>query len=239
MSYLELNNIKKPLVVIPARGGSKGVPGKNIKLLSGKPLIQYTIEVARTIFRDDQICISSDSTEIIETAKSLGLNVPFVRPSELSMDESSTYDVLLHAMGDYEQRGYYPDALILLQATSPFRTKKHIQEAVSLYNESIDMIVSVKETKSNPYYVLFEENSEGWLEKSKKANFNRRQDCPKVWEYNGSIYVLNPAALKRQSHLTFKKVVKYEMDEFSSLDIDSEYDWKIAECMAANYSYKR
>ena len=159
----------------------------------------------------------------------MGLAVPFLRPDELATDTASTYDVLLHALNFYEHRNYLPDVVILLQTTSPFRTSNHISEALALYSNSYDMVVSVKETKSNPYYVLFEEDENGWLAKSKKGNFTRRQDAPKVWEYNGAVYVINPESLKEKNHLEFHKVKKYVMDELSSIDLDEVLDWKISE----------
>ena len=158
--------------------------------------------------------------------------MPFLRPDELATDTAGTYEVLLHAVSFYENSGYYPHTLILLQPTSPFRNYKHISEAISSYNNTLDMVVSVKETKSNPYYVLFEENNLGYLEKSKMATFTRRQDCPRVWEYNGAIYVINISRLKKASLANFDKVKKYVMDEYSSHDIDTLFDWKIAEMIA-------
>jgi N-acylneuraminate cytidylyltransferase len=219
----------KPLVIIPARGGSKGIPGKNIKILNGKPLIQYTIDAAREVFSDHQICVSTDSEDIKKVAEGLGLFVPFLRPVSLATDYASTYDVLLHALAYYEEKVYSPDVIILLQATSPFRTSKHIKGALESYSRTYDMVVSVTETKSNPYYVLFEEDKDGWLTKSKTGNFLRRQDCPKVWEYNGAIYVINPESLRERSHLEFRRIKKYVMDEQSSLDLDTPLDWKFAE----------
>lgn len=219
----------KPLVVIPARGGSKGLPGKNIKKLMDKPLIHYTIEAARTLFSDEQIIVSTDDLDIKSCAEQTGLNVPFIRPAELATDTASTIEVLLHALKVSEANQYVPDALILLQPTSPLRNSKHIKEAMNLFNETIDMVVSVKETESNPYYVLFEENENGFLKKSKAGNFNRRQDCPKVWEYNGAIYIINVQSLKNVGHLNFEKVMKYEMKKEHSVDIDTEMDWMIAE----------
>lgn len=219
----------KPLVVIPARGGSKGVPRKNIKLLGGKPLIQYTIEAARKVFDDTVICVSTEDLEIKEVVENLGLQVPFIRPDYLASDTAGTYEVLLHAIEHYENNGYYPDTLILLQATSPFRTAKHLEEALALYDSNCEMLVSVKETKSNPYYVLREENQEGWLVKSKESNFTRRQDCPKVYELNGAIYIMNVSFLKQKAFHEFSKVRKYEMDEMSSHDIDSALDFLISE----------
>jgi len=222
------------LVVIPARGGSKGVPGKNIKLLGGNPLIQYTIDAAREIFEDKDIIVSTDSEKIKTTVGSLGLEVPFIRPLELATDESGTQDVLLHALSFVESKGFYPETLVLLQPTSPFRNSNHIREALKLYNNEMDMVVSVKETKSNPYYVLKEENSQGFLENSKKGKFTRRQDCPKVWELNGAIYIINIQSLKSKSLSEFTKIHKYVMDEVSSHDIDTQMDWKIAELINKN-----
>ena len=225
----------KPLIVIPARGGSKGVPRKNIKVLGDKPLIQYTIDAAKGVFDDEFICVSTDDFEIKSVVEQLGLKVPFLRPNELASDTAGTYEVLLHAISYYESKGYFPDTLILLQPTSPFRTSAHIKEALKLYHKSIDMVVSVKETKANPYYILFEEDRNGYLKKTKEANFTRRQDCPKVWEYNGAIYIINVKALKEKTISQFTKVCKFEMDETSSHDIDTLLDWKIAEIILQDF----
>lgn len=224
----------KPLVVIPARGGSKGVPRKNIKELGGKPLIYYTIEAAREVFEDSKIIVSTDDREIKKAVQKTGLKVPFLRPKELATDEAGTQEVLKHAIQHVEDNGYFPDTLILLQPTSPFRTGKHIKEALNLYDKSLDMVVSVKQTKSNPYYVLFEENEEGFLRKSKEGNFTRRQDVPNVWEYNGAIYIINIASVMDKVIKDFKRVKKYEMDESSSHDIDNKFDWSIAESLFKN-----
>ncbi|WP_254423485.1 cytidylyltransferase domain-containing protein [Algoriphagus sp. A40] len=223
------------MVVIPARGGSKGLPRKNIKDLGEKPLIQYTIEAAREVFNDDVICVSTDDKKIKEVVESLGLKVPFLRPPELASDTSGTYEVLLHAIDFYQNRGYIPDTLILLQPTSPFRTGIHIKEALALFDNSLEMVVSVKETKSNPYYVLKEEDSNGWLVNSKESNFNRRQDCPKVWEVNGAIYLINIEALKSKKINELSKVKKYVMSEESSLDIDDLVDFELAEIFLEKY----
>jgi CMP-N,N'-diacetyllegionaminic acid synthase len=218
----------KHLVVIPARGGSKGVPRKNVKDLAGKPLIYYTIEAAREIFEDRHIIVSTDDEVIKEVVEKTGLKVPFLRPTELATDEAGTQEVLKHAIKFSEDIGYYPDTLILLQPTSPFRTGDHIRAALTLYHSDLDMVVSVKETKSNPYYVLFEENKEGFLRKSKEGDFTRRQDVPKVWEYNGAIYIINIKSLKAGSIIGFKAVKKYVMDEKDSIDIDSKVDFNFA-----------
>jgi CMP-N,N'-diacetyllegionaminic acid synthase len=220
----------KPLVIIPARGGSKGVPKKNIKLLHGKPLIQYTLEGALAVFKKELIFVSTDDIEIKSVVEQLGFPVPYLRPDELATDTSSTYDVLTHTLSMFEKKGYFADTIILLQPTSPFRSAKHISEAVIDYQEeAVDMLVSVKEAKSNPYFVLFEEDEYGYLTKSKNGDFVRRQDCPPVWEYNGAIYIIDVKALKAQKSLNFSKIRKYVMDGFSSVDIDTMLDWQIAE----------
>lgn len=222
----------KPLVVIPARGGSKGVSRKNIKLLAGKPLIQYTVEAARALFEDRTIIVSTDDPEIKTCVEQMGLLVPFLRPASLATDTASTNDVILHAVEFAEAKGYQADTLIFLQPTSPFRTSQHIREAVDLFDESCEMLVSVKETKANPYYVLFEENEEGFLQKSKSGNFTRRQDCPPVWELNGAIYIVNVEVMKAKALGKITQIKKYVMDDRSSHDIDTIFDWKIAEVLA-------
>ena len=223
----------KPLVIIPARGGSKGIPHKNIKPLNGKPLIHYTIDCARQIVSDEDICVSTDDQEIIKCVEDYGLQVSFVRPAELATDTAGTYEVLLHALDYYEDQGKNYDTVILLQNTSPFRTSTHVKEAMQLYREGVDMVVSVKECSANPYYCVFEENAEGWLYVSKGDGIiTRRQDAPKVYEYNGAIYIINANSLKEMPLYAFPHRVKYVMDEMSSLDLDTMYDWQMAEMIS-------
>lgn len=220
----------KILVIIPARGGSKGIPHKNIKQLAGKPLIHYTIDVARQIVSDEDICVSTDDPEIIKCVEDYNLKVPFVRPAELATDTAGTYEVLLHALNFYEQQGKHYDVVLLLQNTSPFRTAGHVREALKLYTSSIDMVVSVKETSSNPYYNCFEEDSQGLLHISKgEGLYTRRQDVPKAYEYNGAIYVINSESLKKMPLGKFTKRIKYVMDDMHSVDLDNMIDWKFAE----------
>ena len=220
------------LVVIPARGGSKGLPGKNIRRLHGKPLIHYSIDYARSIFADEQICVSTDSKEIKRVAEETNLYIPFLRPDYLATDTAGTREVLLHAVEYYRSLGRSIEIVVLLQPTSPLREKNHIIEAFALYNKSLDMVVSVKETDSNPYYVLFEENKNGFLVKSKKGNFTRRQDCPKVWEFNGSIYIINVASLEEKKMTQFEKIIPYEMTRHYSHDIDTIEDFEYLEFLA-------
>lgn len=219
----------KALFLVPARGGSKGVPGKNIKLLGGKPLIGYAIDAVKPLTDISNICISTDAEDIRSVVENYGVPVPFLRPAYLAEDNSGTYEVCLHALNYYKDLGVHYDVLVILQPTSPFRTTQHIKEALALYNEDLDMVVSVTETKSNPYTVLFEENEQGFLVKSKEGNFVRRQDCPHVWEYNGAVYVINTNSLRRHPINQFKKVKKYVMSEASSVDIDTPLDWEFSE----------
>ncbi len=218
------------LVIIPARGGSKGIPHKNIKPLNGKPLIHYTIDVARQIVSDENICVSTDDNEIIKCVEEYGLEVPFVRPAELATDTAGTYEVLLHALHFYEQQGKQYDVVLLLQNTSPFRTVDQVKEALKLYRKDIDMVVSVNITKTNPYYNCFEEDSEGFLKKTlDSTDIVRRQDAPITYEYNGAIYIINAEQLKKMSLGKFTRKVKYVMDDIHSVDLDNMIDWKFAE----------
>lgn len=220
----------KPLVIIPARGGSKGIPHKNIKPLAGKPLIYYSIDCARQLVDDIDICVSTDDPEIIKCVEDYGLKVPFVRPEELATDTAGTYEVLLHALDYYERQSRHYDLVILLQNTSPFRTASHVKEALSLYNSDVDMVVSVIESPANPYCNIFEEDNEGYLHISKgEGNIWRRQDAPKVYQYNGAIYIMNAETLKHTHMHKMQKRVKYVMDELSSIDLDTMWDWQMAE----------
>ena len=220
----------KILVIIPARGGSKGIPHKNIKPLNGKPLIYYTIDEAREIVDDDDICISTDDPEIIKCVEDYGLKVPFVRPEELATDTAGTYEVLLHALSFYEEHGHHYDVVVLLQNTSPFRKAEQIKDALNLYTPDVDMVVSVKESPANPYYCVFEEDNNGYLHVCKgDGNIFRRQDAPKVYEYNGAIYIMNAEKLKTTHMHKMQKRVKYVMDNLSSFDLDTMLDWQMAE----------
>jgi len=223
-------NSRKILCVIPARGGSKGIPYKNIKKLNGKPLIVYSIDIARQIFNDEDICVTTDDQQIIDVVENYGLHVPYVRPYFLATDQATTQDVLRHALDFYEQKGLFYNIILLLQPTSPFRLKRHLDEAINLYMNDCDMVVSVKEASANPYYNLFEEEDSGYLHISKgKGNYTRRQDAPTVWEFNGSIYVINSKSLKTSIISDFPRKIKYPMENIYSIDIDVPLDWTIAE----------
>lgn len=221
----------KTLYIIPARGGSKGIPKKNIKPLNKIPLLFYSIDLAREFCKDEDICISTDDNEIIECVKNgRNLNVPFVRPAELATDNAGTYPVLLHALDFYKKNSIEYDTIVLLQPTSPFRRIIDVKNCLTIFKTSnVDMVVSVCESKSNPYFNLYEENEEGFLEKSKKGNFERRQDCPPIYEFNGAIYLLNVNSLLQKEISKFERVKKYVMPRENSLDIDTQDDFDLAE----------
>ena len=218
------------LIVIPARGGSKGIPHKSIKLLHGKPLIYYSIDCARALTSDDNICVTTDDDEIIRVVEQYGLKVPFKRPAELATDTCGSNEVIQHAYCFYEKQGKFYDAILLLQPTSPFRKVEFLKEAIALYDDSIDMVTSVKLSSCNPYYDGFEDNAEGLLTICKgDGKIERRQDAPKVWQQNGSIYIINPRSLMEKGMSNFTRIRKYPMDELYSVDLDNMLDWKIAE----------
>lgn len=228
----------KYLYIIPARGGSKGIPHKNIKLLSGKPLIKYTMDVARYLANDEDICMTSDSDNIIQLVESLGLHVPFKRPKALASDTASSYDTILHAIKYYSEvldREY--DAIVLLQPTSPFRTVSDVSKAVKIFeqNPEVDMVVGAIEAKSNPYYDCFELDKKGCLVQSKgNGQYTRRQDVPKVWEFSGSVYVCRVQSLLKTNMSHFKRITKVEIDVENALDLDTLFDWNLAEMIIEN-----
>lgn len=226
----------KILYVIPARGGSKGIPRKNIKPLNGKPLIYYTIDVARQLTTDENICVTTDDDEIIDVVESYGLKVPFKRPEYLATDTATTNAVLLHAINFYEEKGDFYDVVILLQPTSPLRKTSHVKEALSIYNDSLDMVVSVKE--SHVASVICSENEYGFLELCFNKSGKRRQDLKSYFEYNGAVYIINIKRLKEVGLSGFTKTKKYIMEEISSFDIDIPLDWVIVESILKNQDSK-
>jgi len=217
--------IKDTLFIIPARGGSKGLPRKNILPINGKPMICYTIDAARGVTNDKNICVSTEDPEIKKIVEEYGLSVPFLRPKELATDTAGSREVLLHAVDFYNKKFNRQFLKIcLLQPTSPLRNTKHIFEAFQNWDDDLDMIVSVNESKGNPYFNLFEEIENGFLKKSKAGNFTRRQDAPKVWEFNGAIYIIKIQSLLNSPISQLEKIKKYIMDMESSIDVDSSID---------------
>jgi N-acylneuraminate cytidylyltransferase len=220
----------KTLFIIPARGGSKGIPGKNIKLLAGKPLICYAIDNARAFAKDCDICVTTDSEDIRRVVENYGLAVPFMRPAELASDTAGTYEVLLHAIDFYHKKGIDYDRIVLLQPTSPLCRPADVKGAMALWSDDVDMVVSVKEASTNPYYNAYELDETGVLKISKgDGHYTRRQDAPKVWEYNGAVYVITVSSLILMPMSKFGRRVPYVMEAKRSVDLDTPLDWLVAE----------
>lgn len=219
------------LTFIPARRDSKGIPGKNWKQLGNKPLIAWSLEIAKQISSVDDICVSSNSEEVISISEKYDIPVLFKRPEALATDTSSTREATLHALNFYAQnlnRQY--DAVLILQPTNPFRKIEFVQKAINLFTKSnCDMVVSVYESPLNPYYNVYSENSEGYIGRSIPSSYTRRQDCPKTWVINGNIYVIKTESLKTMEVHDFPRVVKLEMPLSYSVDLDTDDDWDLAE----------
>lgn len=225
----------KTLFLIPARAGSKGIIKKNTRVIGGKPLVIHSLLLARKFAEDADICLSTDDEDVIKAAKIESYTVPFIRPNELAGDDTGMREVILHAIDYYTKAGQTYDCLVLLQPTSPFRQFEHLKEALEIYSNSLDMVVSVSESKANPYFVLYEENSEGYLIKSKTGNFVSRQKSPKVWQLNGAVYVINVNSIKEKPVAEFKRIRKVIMEQLHSVDLDSEIDWKLAVLLNEEY----
>ena len=222
-----------PLIIIPARGGSKRIHKKNIKLFNGKPLIYYTIEVARELFNDEIICVSTDDQEIKSIVESYGLKIPYLRPSNLATDTATTRDVILHTVKWHEQNGYHPDTIILLQPTSPLRTSNHLKDAMLEWDNSLDMITSVSLPFNDNLKNIFYENENGHLikiEETKILNYDQN----KIFQLNGAIYIIKVDSLKTSEISKFSKVKKFIMEKINSVDIDTIEEWKLAESIALN-----
>lgn len=219
----------KILAIIPARGGSKGVPRKNIRYLAGKPLIAWTIEEAKKSKYITKLILSSEDEEIIKVAREYGCEVPFVRPIELAQDHTSGIEPVLHAIENCP--GY--DYVVLLQPTSPFRTVEDIDGCIEkVLNHNADFCVSVSVPDKSPYW-MYSVNNKGILKHifNKKEIPLRRQELPKIYALNGAIYVAKiEKFIIEQSFLT-SNTLSYVMKKEKSLDIDNEIDFKIAEVL--------
>jgi N-acylneuraminate cytidylyltransferase len=229
----------RSLFLIPARYGSKGLPRKNIKMLRGKPLISYSLEFAieNADLSKDIICLSSDDEEVIEISKNYPkVQIPFIRPAKFSTDSASTFDVILHALDYYSKQKVFFETLILLQPTSPLRINEDFYLLNKIFRESqCDMAVSVRKSKDNPYFSLFEESKDGFLRRvNPNGSYKTRQECPEVYVYNGSMYFVKVDCFLEKGNFNFDKIVKYEMPFERSVDIDYPIDWLTAEFYLSN-----
>lgn len=219
------------VAVIPARGGSKGVPGKNIKDLGGKPLISYTIEAAILSNVFERIIVSTDSNEIAEQSLKDGAEVPFIRPAELAGDLSSSDDVIIHTIKFLIKNGNSVDEICKLQPTSPLRTQEHIRQAYQLFVEKkADFLVSVCECEHSPLWAgtIGEDlRLDNFItEEAKRAC---RQDLQAYYRLNGAIYMGKSKEFLENKSFLGKNSIAYIMKQEDSIDIDSELDFKLAE----------
>jgi N-acylneuraminate cytidylyltransferase len=223
----------KILGIIPARGGSKGIPNKNIKVLGNKPLLAYTIEAAKNSKLLTKTILSSDDEAIINIAKKYELEVPFVRPANLATDESPTILTVIHALNFYKEQGIVFDAVCLLQVTNPFRLGRFIDTAIQKFiTAKSDSLVSVLEVphEFNPHWV-FKKNNEGYLKIStgESAIITRRQDLPTSFYRDGAIYITKSSVILEQHSLYGKSISYIESDKNRHVNIDTMEDWKKAE----------
>ena len=220
------------LAIIPARGGSKGVPNKNIKLLGGKPLLQYTSDIALQSKILDKVVLSSDSDMIIQIAMNLGVEAPFKRPDSLAEDTTPTLPVIQHVLHFYENKGEFFDAVCLLQVTSPFRTVSFLDEAISTFiNCKTDSLISVQSVPDeyNPHWT-FEENEDGYLSiaTGESQIIPRRQELPRAYHRDGSIYLTKTSVIKQNS-LYGSSIAYIKSPKESAINIDTLEDWERAE----------
>lgn len=222
---------KVVLCVIPARGGSKGLPGKNVRELLGKPLMAYSIEQARQSRYIDRVIVSTESAAIAEIARQYGAEVPFKRPEDLSRDESGVVAVLLHAMERLEiDEGYSCDIIVLLHVTAPLRRVEDIDNCIEqLVEEGSDNVFSVTEAHRNPYFNMVEVGESAEVKLVREGDFTTRQSAPKVFDMNASIYVWWKERLKEEKRTLMKKSSIYVMPKERSVDIDDLLDFRIAE----------
>lgn len=225
------------LAIIPARGGSKRLPGKNMLPLAGKPLIAWTIEAAKKSKYIKTVCVSTDCEELKEIALKWGAEVPFIRPTELATDTANSVDVALHALEWYEKEGAAFDVVILLQPTSPLRDFMDINNAIEMFfSRNANSVTSVCETAHSPLWANTLPNNlsmDGFIRDEVKNA--RSQDLPKYYRLNGGIYIINVEILdKDRSFISKNKSYAYIMSREKSVDIDTNIDFLVAEKIISN-----
>ena len=226
----------KILGIIPARGGSKGIPKKNIKLLGGIPLLEYTAKSALASKFLSSVILSSDDSEIIEVAKNLGIEVPFIRPENLSQDDTPSLSVIKHALEFFETKNEFFDAICLLQVTSPFRQENLIDRSIQKFeSEDLDSLISVREvpTDFNPHWI-FELDTKDHLKiaTGDEKIISRRQDLPKAFHRDGAIYITRTDVILKQNSLYGSSIGYIESKNDLYVNIDTPDDWLTAEEIA-------
>jgi len=223
----------KSVCFIGARGGSKGVPRKNIKKLNDKPLIAYAIESALDSKLFDHVVVSTEDEEICKISKKYGAEVPFVRPKNLATSNSSMVDVLIHGIKKLYSLDYKFDIIVNRDCTVPFIQKKDITGVVNLFKiKKPNAVFGVYKQHLNPYFNMMETNSKGYLEISKKLKnrINRRQDAPIVYQLNG-LFAFRPYKLLKYKNTFMPKILPYEIPPETGLMIDTPIEFKIAEML--------
>lgn len=211
---------KSVLAVIPARGGSKGIPKKNIKMFSGRPLIAYTIAAARNSASVDTVIVTTDSEDIADVARSFGAEVPFMRPAELALDSSKTIDAIVHACDTMARLGRAHDVVVTLQPTSPLRRAQEIDGALEVFAEHGMLgLASVSEVTENPVLTRRIDESGVMHPLLPMSSTVRRQDMPKFWHVDGAIYVNLSQRLDADTSLNDNPIA-YVMPPLRSSDID-------------------
>jgi CMP-N,N'-diacetyllegionaminic acid synthase len=225
------------ICTICARGGSKGVINKNIRILNGKPLIAHSIDQAKRSELFDVIAVSSDSREILEISKQYGADLIIERPLELATDHAAKLPVIQHCVESAENMsGLSFDTFVDLDATSPLRTVEDIVNSVKEFemnSEACNLVTGMRSRRS-PYFNLVEKNSEGYVNLSKqlKENIVRRQDSPECFDLNASIYIWNRTSLFNSQSVFNDFTMLFEMPEDRSIDIDSELDFEFVQFIA-------
>jgi len=224
------------LVLIPARGGSKRVPGKNIRKLAGKPLIEWTIAAALGHEDVVEVLVSTDDPDIAAVAKAAGACVPWLRPEYLATDTAGSADVALHALDWFEAQRGAVDALLLLQPTSPLRRRTSVKAGLELFYQNMAMaLVGVSAVQTHPYwsYRIHADRLIPFLSSVPKNM--RSQDLPPAYMVNGAFYLITPELLRRERTFVPFGSRPFLMDDpVEAIDIDTEFDWRIAECLAVD-----
>jgi len=224
----------KYLIIIPARGGSKGIPKKNIFLLKGMPLIKYTIDTALQVIADNDdmhAIVSTDDDEIKKIALNLGINVPFLRPKDLSEDHSSSSDYILHALNFYSEQNIHIENIVVLQPTSPLRHASDITNAIDLFsNKKSETLISVYEEHTLNNKIMYKQEGEYGIPMDNAHNAGlRRQDDVGFLVRNGAIYICNVNFFKNTGKLVSNKPLIYLMPKYRSVNIDTHDDLLVAE----------
>ena len=233
-------NGQRVLAIIPARSGSKGLPGKNIKLLNGKPLIGWTIDAAISSLFIDEVIVSTDGEEIAEISKKFGAKVPFLRPKDLAGDDSPRIDAILHCIDFLKSQNDVYDLVVYLQPTSPLRLASDIDSAIEMLDgEKMEAVISVCEVEHPPFW----SNTipkDGCIKNFLRPEYVgvNRQDLDVCYRLNGAVFVSGVEYLKVNGEFWGEKTFAYKMPTERSVDIDTEIDFKIAEVFMREITHR-